>query len=214
MGISTDKAVMPVNVMGMTKSIQERVYARANLEMTNTRFVLSRYGNVLASRGSVIPLFHDQIRSGGPVTITSPEMTRFLLSLEEAVDLILRAVADAKAGETYIPRVPSAKITDIAAALIGDRQIETVVTGVRPGEKLHESLLSEEEGFRTFERGQDYVVAPILPELRDARESYEFIEKEYTSADDLMSLDQVRALLTERKLMVDQELHLEGEVLV
>ena len=86
-GISTDKACKPVNVMGMTKAIQERIFARANLEVPGTRFVIVRYGNVLASRGSVIPLFHEQIKAGGPVTITDPRMTRFLLSLEEAVDV-------------------------------------------------------------------------------------------------------------------------------
>jgi FlaA1/EpsC-like NDP-sugar epimerase len=216
MGISTDKAVKPVNVMGMTKSLQERIYAQANLEAPDTRFVLSRYGNVLASRGSVIPLFHDQIRHGGPLTITSPEMTRFLLSLEEAVDLILRAVATGKRGETYIPRVPSARMVDVAAALIGDRPIQTIETGVRPGEKLHEALVSEEEGWRTFERDGDYVVAPILPELRDgsADELARCLEREYSSADDLMTREQVAALLSRRGLMPDQELQLEDEVLV
>ena len=83
----------PVNVMGMTKALQERIFARANLELPGTRFVIVRYGNVLASRGSVIPLFHEQIKAGGPVTITDPRMTRFLLSLEDAVDVIMRAVA-------------------------------------------------------------------------------------------------------------------------
>jgi FlaA1/EpsC-like NDP-sugar epimerase len=216
MGISTDKAVKPVNVMGMTKSLQERIYAQGNLEAPDTRFVLSRYGNVLASRGSVIPLFHDQIRNGGPLTITSPEMTRFLLSLEEAVDLILRAIDTGKRGETYIPRVPSARMTDVAAALIGDRPIQTVVTGVRPGEKLHEILVSEEEGWRTFERGQDYVVAPILPELREEpqQELTRCLEREYSSQDDLMSLQQVTDLLRLRGLMPDQELRFEDEVLV
>ena len=216
MGISTDKAVKPVNVMGMTKSLQERIYAQANMDLPNTRIVLARYGNVLASRGSVIPLFHDQIRNGGPLTITSPEMTRFLLSLEEAVDLILRAVDTGKRGETYIPKVPSARMTDVAAALIGDRSIQTVVTGVRPGEKLHEILVSEEEGWRTFERDGDYVVAPILPELRqDPGEPMSgCLDREYSSADDLMSLDQVADLLRRRSLMPDQELQFEDEVLV
>ena len=96
-GISTDKACKPVNVMGMTKSIQERIFARANLELPHTRIVIVRYGNVLASRGSVIPLFHEQIRTGGPVTITHPDMTRFLLSLDDAVDLIFAAVRGAQA---------------------------------------------------------------------------------------------------------------------
>ncbi len=91
-GVSTDKACKPVNVMGMTKAIQERVFIQANMRCPDTRFVCVRYGNVLASRGSVIPLFHDQIRRGGPVTITTPEMTRFLLSLDDAVDTIFAAI--------------------------------------------------------------------------------------------------------------------------
>ena len=94
--ISTDKAAKPVNVMGMTKSIQERIFTAANILSPNTRFICVRYGNVLASRGSVIPLFHDQIRNGGPVTITVPEMTRFLLSLDQAVDTVFVAIREAK----------------------------------------------------------------------------------------------------------------------
>ncbi len=104
--ISTDKACKPVNVMGMTKAVQERVFVAANILNPNTRFICVRYGNVLASRGSVIPLFHDQIRNGGPVTITAPEMTRFLLSLDDAVDTVFAAVKEARRGETYIPRAP------------------------------------------------------------------------------------------------------------
>ena len=212
-GISTDKAVKPVNVMGMTKSLQERIFARANLGSEQTRFVLARYGNVLASRGSVIPLFHDQIRMGGPVTITHPDMTRFLLSLDEAVDLILAAVAHALPGETYIPRVPSARIVDLAAALIGDRPISTRVTQVRPGEKLHEILISEEEAHRSSERHGNLVIAPILPELRQAAPAAPAIVGEYSSADSVMSVAALADLLVRRKLMVGDELEMDGEML-
>ena len=211
-GISTDKAVKPINVMGMTKALQERIFARANLELPGTRFVIVRYGNVLASRGSVIPLFHEQIKAGGPVTITDPRMTRFLLSLEDAVDVIMRAVAFGRRGETYIPRVPTALMTDVATALIDGRPIKTVVTGIRPGEKLHETLISEEEGFRAFSRGDYYVVAPILPELRDPSAESTFIEREYSSDADVMSSAQVRDLLEKRNLMIgQQDLALDGE---
>src|SRR4029079_1190086 len=99
-GISTDKACKPVNVMGMTKSLQERIFIAANVLNRRTRFICVRYGNVLASRGSVIPLFHQQILSGGPVTITHPEMTRFLLSLNQAVDTVFAAIREALPGET------------------------------------------------------------------------------------------------------------------
>src|SRR4029079_12332051 len=100
-GVSTDKACKPVNVMGMTKSLQERIFVSANVLNPKTRFICVRYGNVLASRGSVIPLFHEQIRNGGPVTLTDTRMTRFLLSLEEAVDTVLAALRGARPGETW-----------------------------------------------------------------------------------------------------------------
>jgi UDP-glucose 4-epimerase len=211
-GISTDKAVKPVNVMGMTKALQERVFARANLDVAQTRFVIVRYGNVLASRGSVIPLFHDQIRNGGPVTITDPSMTRFLLSLDEAVDLVFAALGTAQRGETYIPRGPSARIIDVARVLIGDRPIKSVITGTRPGEKLHEILISEEEAHRTARRGEHYVIAPILPELRGPL-SESALDKEYTSEDDLMNAEQVAALLTKRRLLIGDAMEFEGEFL-
>lgn len=200
-GVSTDKACKPVNVMGMTKAIQERVFIRANLECPDTRFICVRYGNVLASRGSVIPLFHEQIRKGGPITVTTEAMTRFLLSLNQAVDVIFAALRDARPGETYTPRVSSARVTDIAKALIGDRSIEIVITGIRPGEKVHEILVSEEEAHRTVERGAYYVILPMLPELRPARFEAPPLEREYGSADNLVQPPEVRALLERHKLM-------------
>ena len=212
-GVSTDKACKPVNVMGMTKAVQERLFVRANLDIPDTRFVCVRYGNVLASRGSVIPLFHEQIRHGGPVTITTTDMTRFLLSLEQAVDTVFAAVREGKRGETYIPRVPSAKVTDVAAALVGDRQVETRVTGIRPGEKVHEILVSEEEAYRTIGRGDYYVIRPMLPELLDEEEKGEPLGREYSSADDLMTREQVVELLEKHKLMVGDRFVYEEDML-
>jgi FlaA1/EpsC-like NDP-sugar epimerase len=214
-GVSTDKACKPVNTMGMTKAIQERVFVQANLRAPDTRFVCVRYGNVLASRGSVIPLFHEQIRRGGPVTITTAEMTRFLLSLDQAVDTVLAAIRDGKPGETYIPRVPSARVVDVAAALIGDRPIEQVVTGIRPGEKIHEIMISEEEVFRTVERGDWYAILPMLPELTAQGQTIETagLAGEYSSADDLMTLDETTELLRARHLMVDDPAEASGEML-
>lgn len=210
-GVSTDKACKPVNVMGMSKAIQERIFIQANMRAPDTRFVCVRYGNVLASRGSVIPLFHDQIRHGGPVTITTTEMTRFLLSLDESVDLILAAAQTALAGETYVPRVPSARVVDVAAALVGDRDIRTEVTGIRPGEKVHEIMISEEEAPRTVERGKYYAIRPMLPELRG--EPVEpALEREYCSGDDPLSRAATARLLSEHRLMVD-DLQEEGEML-
>ncbi len=186
-GISTDKACKPVNVMGMTKAIQERVYIEGNLRAPQTRFIAARYGNVLASRGSVVPLFLDQIAKGGPVTITTEDMTRFLLTLDDAVDTIFAAVRAAERGETYIPQCPSALMTDLARYLIGDRDIEMVVTGIRPGEKIHEILLSEEEATRTvFGHEGYYALRPMLPELADPVAEPALVG-EYSSAGALMA---------------------------
>jgi UDP-glucose 4-epimerase len=212
-GISTDKACLPVNVMGMTKALQERVLISANVTVPETRFICVRYGNVLASRGSVIPLFHDQIRSGGPVTITTPEMTRFLLPLERAVDAILAAIEGAAPGETYVPRVPSARIVDVAAALIGDRDVHTLVTGIRPGEKVHEVLASAEEGWRTYRRGDYLVIRPMLPELSDGKDCGPALGVEYSSRDALLDPGQVRTLLELHGLMPGREQQDEGELL-
>jgi FlaA1/EpsC-like NDP-sugar epimerase len=200
--LSTDKAVKPVNVMGMTKSIQERIFARANLELPHTRIVIVRYGNVLASRGSVVPLFHDQIRNGGPVTITVPEMTRFLLSLDQAVDTVCAALHEARPGETYVPRVPAATVINIARALIGQRQIETVVTGIRPGEKMHEILVSEEECHHTVSRGRYYAIRPMLPELRTgSAQDEQALQREFSSGDDVLDAAGTFRLLREHKLL-------------
>jgi FlaA1/EpsC-like NDP-sugar epimerase len=178
-----------------------------------TRFICVRYGNVLASRGSVIPLFHDQIRSGGPVTITTTDMTRFLLSLDQAVDTIFAAVGGAGRGETYIPRVPSAKVVDIAAALIGELAVETVVTGIRPGEKIHEILVSEEECHRTVDRGAYYAILPMLPELLGDTAIEGALDDEYSSASGLMSGDALVEVLRRHSLMIDDVPPASGEIL-
>jgi FlaA1/EpsC-like NDP-sugar epimerase len=211
-GVSTDKACKPVNVMGMTKAVQERIFVRANLDSSKTRFICVRYGNVLASRGSVIPLFHEQIRRGGPVTITTPEMTRFLLSLEQAVDTIFAAIRGGNPGETYIPRVPSARVTDIVEALIAGRPIETTITGIRPGEKVHEILVSEEEAHRTIARGDYYVIMPMLPELVTGKVE-NTLEKEYSSNDILMTPRELDELLRKHNLMVENKLEYSEDVL-
>ncbi len=213
-GISTDKACKPVNVMGMTKAIQERVLIRANLDCQKTRFVCVRYGNVLASRGSVIPLFHEQIRSRGPVTITTPEMTRFLLSLNEAVDTVFAAVREARKGETYIPRIPSAKVIDIAKVLIGDRPVQTKITGIRPGEKLHEILISEEERHRSVERGSHYAILPILPEIRGQESIESPLPDEYSSEHAVLGLPALENLLQRHQLMLEDVSENEKEELL
>jgi UDP-glucose 4-epimerase len=212
-GISTDKACKPVNVMGMTKAIQERVFIQANMRLSRTRFVCVRYGNVLASRGSVIPLFHEQIRSGGPVTVTTPDMTRFLLTLDDAVDTVFAAVRAARVGETYVPRVPSARVEDIAAVLIGNRKIETKVIGIRPGEKVHEILVSEEEAPRTVERGRYLSIVPMLPELRGDAIAAGYLQGEYSSASNPMTREEVQQTLRLKHLLVEESPPGERELL-
>ncbi len=212
-GVSTDKACKPVNVMGMTKALQERVFISGNLDCPKTRFICVRYGNVLASRGSVIPLFHEQIRKGGPVTITTADMTRFLLSLGRAVDTILAAIEHAEPGETFIPRVPAALMTDVADALIGDRKIEKLIIGLRPGEKIHEILISDEEAVRSVEKHGYYAIKPMLPELDKTPVKKGALTKEYSSGNVTLSLAETLKLLKEHNLMVDQDLVYDGELL-
>ena len=201
-GISTDKACKPVNVMGMCKALQERVFIQGNMRCERTRFVCVRYGNVLASRGSVVPLFRDQILAGGPVTITSTDMTRFLLSLDDAVDTIFAAIVSAGRGETFVPRVPSARMIDLAEVMIGSRPVDILVTGVRPGEKLDEILVSEEEAFRTVAHSERfYSILPMLPELRPSIGDLEVLPGEFSSGDVVMNKEELRALLDSHGLL-------------
>ena len=201
-GISTDKACKPVNVMGMTKSLQERIFIAANVLNPKTRFICVRYGNVLASRGSVIPLFLDQIRNGGPVTITVPGMTRFLLSLDQAADTVFTALKEARPGETYVPRAPSATVENIARAMIGAKRIKTQVIGVRPGEKMHEIMVSDEEAHHCAERGDYFAILPMLPELRrDAPKEKNALSTEFSSADTVLDLSDTKKLLKRHRLL-------------
>ncbi len=192
-GISTDKACRPVNVYGMTKAAQERLFVQANME-SMTRFVTVRYGNVLASRGSVIPLFAEQIRTGRPITITTEEMTRFFLSVDEAVDAALATLEHALPGEVYVPRLGSARIVDLARMMIGDENIPIVVTGMRPGEKVHELLVSAEESERTVRTTANYwAIRPMLEGFpTDGRAPAFAAGSEFSSADVLMTPDRLR----------------------
>lgn len=194
-GISTDKACKPINVMGMTKALQERIFVEANREYPATTFLCVRYGNVIASRGSIVPLFAEQIKKRQSMTITLPEMTRFLLSLERAVDTVLAALKDGQPGETFVPKVPSAKIVDVAKAMMRDEDLPIVFTGIRPGEKIHEIMVSEEECFRTRSAGDYYAIQPVLPELRNSVLNEAALASEYSSKDNNLSIDELRILL-------------------
>lgn len=163
-GISTDKAVKPVNAMGMTKALQEKILLRPRNSADVTRFVCVRYGNVLGSRGSVVPLFHRLIHDGQPLGITHPDMTRFQLLLGDAVDLVLAAADEGNHGEVWVRKMPAARVIDLARVLAqgitgaGDYRIVDI--GLRPGEKMHEILISEEEMWRATERGDFFVIRP------------------------------------------------------
>jgi FlaA1/EpsC-like NDP-sugar epimerase len=205
MGISTDKACMPINAYGMTKALMERLVIAANIDNPDTRFILTRYGNVMASRGSVIPVFANQIKNNRDVTVTDIDMTRFMMDLHEAVDTILDTYAYANPGEIYIPQILSSKVSDVAKVMIGNRNINIKITGIRPGEKLHESLVSDIEMRRTYRKLIDinnyYVITPELPELLE--ESYDFVTNKlnYTSQENNLSLLETQMLLSSNGLL-------------
>lgn len=204
--ISTDKACKPTNVMGMTKAIQERIFLTANIDCPKTRFVAVRYGNVLASRGSVVPLFLDQIEAGGPITITDKNMTRFLLTLDQAVDTVFEAMQFAEVGETYIPKIKAARIVDVVTALVGKKKIEIKETGVRPGEKLHEVLVSQEESLRTISRGNYFAIKSVLPEVSKLAPIAKLDFDELSSEHFLMSSNEVEEFL-DKNLSGDLTVH-------
>jgi UDP-N-acetylglucosamine 4,6-dehydratase/5-epimerase len=162
--ISTDKAVKPVNVMGMTKAIQERIMLNPSNGKHDTKFVCVRYGNVIGSRGSVMPFFKDKIIKKEFLPITSFEMTRFLLRLEEAIGLVFKATIEGESGQLFVRKMPSCRVVDLAKAMgkfIGgkdDYPIKEV--GIRNGEKIHEILVSEEEMRRAVETEDYYVIYP------------------------------------------------------
>lgn len=160
--ISTDKAVKPVNVMGMSKALQERIMLHPDNGDRGTKFVCVRYGNVLGSRGSVVPLFCDYILKGQPIPITHPGMTRFQLTLSEAVQLVLWATLKGESGDLWVRKMPSARICDLgrvlAYGLTGSTNYPEHLVGTRPGEKFHEVLVSEEEMWRATELGDHFLI--------------------------------------------------------
>jgi len=166
--LSTDKAVYPINAMGISKAMMEKVAVAKSRSSSNTVINVTRYGNVMASRGSVIPLFVDQIRCGQPITITDPSMTRFMMTLDDAVDLVLYAFEHGQPGEIFVQKAPAATIEVLTQALTGllnKPQHEVRVIGTRHGEKLYEALLSREEMAAAEDLGGYYRVPPDLRDL-------------------------------------------------
>jgi UDP-N-acetylglucosamine 4,6-dehydratase/5-epimerase len=165
--LSTDKAVYPINAMGISKAMMEKVAVAKSRSTSNTIINVTRYGNVMASRGSVIPLFLDQLNLGTPISITDPDMTRFMMTLDDAVDLVIFAFQEGKSGEIFVQKAPGATIHTLAKALcqiIGKPDHPINVMGTRHGEKLYEALLSREE-MVACEDLKDYFRVP--PDLRD-----------------------------------------------
>lgn len=161
--LSTDKAVYPINAMGMTKSLMEKVAQAAGRTGSSGSTVVScvRYGNVMCSRGSVIPLFIDQIKKGRPLTLTVPEMTRFLLPLRDSVDLVLFAFTHARPGDIFVKKAPACTVQDLAQALVNlfKSKVPINVIGIRHGEKLYETLVTKEEMVRADDMGDYYRVS-------------------------------------------------------
>ena len=203
--ISTDKAVSPTNVMGATKLLAERLTISASYYIGWRRTALScvRFGNVLESRGSVLPLFREQIMDGGPITITDPDMTRFVMSIPKAVELVLKAMEIAKGSEVFILKMPALRIGDMAEVLIYElaprygyvpESIEVKVTGKTEGEKEHEELLTEDEAMCAYETEDMFIISP----KERNREGKEGPVKRYTSKDGkLLSKGEIKEMLIE-----------------
>lgn len=183
--VSTDKACSPVNVYGMCKAISERlVTSQSKNDSTGVKFLCTRYGNVLESRGSIIPLFKYQAENSDCLTVTDPDMTRFVMTLDDSVDLIVKALNNGKSGETWIPKIPSMMIGDLAEIFSSLYNKPIKVIGLRPGEKKHEDLINDSESVRTKDIKTHYVIGPAYQVGTEKSFTY-------TSADDVMSKQQL-----------------------
>ena len=215
--LSTDKAVYPINSMGLTKAMMEKIMLSKSLisKGINTTFCATRYGNVMASRGSVIPLFVDQIKNNKNITITNPHMTRFMMSLDDAVELVIYAFKNSSKGDIFVQKAPACSLIDLVTAL---KQIFSFtkpnkIIGTRHGEKLFESLLSKEEMARSIEEGKFY---RIPPDNRNLNYDKYFIEgkeeisdfNEYNSHNtNQLNVDEIIELLTKLDFIKDSLNH-------
>ncbi len=208
--LSTDKAVYPINAMGISKAMMEKVAVAKSRCSLKTVINITRYGNVMASRGSVIPLFIEQIRSGKPITVTDPNMTRFMMTLDDAVDLVLYAFENGQPGEIFVQKAPAATTQVLAkalSALLGKPDHEINVIGTRHGEKLFESLLSREEMVAAEDLGKYYRVPPDMRDLNYSK-FFDQGEVKISKATDYNSLnaerldeDAMQALLMKQRFM-------------
>ncbi len=214
--LSTDKAAYPINAMGISKAMMEKVVIAESRNLQNTILCLTRYGNVMASRGSVIPLFINQLKSGLPLTITDPKMTRFLMSLNDAVDLVLFAFQNGNQGDLFVNKAPAATIGDLAIAIkdLANANNDINIIGTRHGEKLYETLCTREEMAKAEDMGNFY---RIPADNRDLNYSIFFSEGEKNMAEiedyhshntERLDVDGVKSLIS-RLAIVRKELFAE-----
>lgn len=188
--VSTDKSVSPVNVYGMCKALSERIVtSMATVQSSKTKYFCTRYGNVLESRGSVIPLFKYQAEQKECITVTDPNMTRFVMTLNESVDLILTTLEHGKSGQIWVPKIPAMRIGDLAELFSEQSKKPLKYIGLRPGEKQHEDLVNETEAGRTTNVGSYYVIEHACSAITNTK-------FHYTSCDDVMSKDALKEHLT------------------
>lgn len=204
--VSSDKAVEPINLYGMSKAVGEKLIIHANNLSDHTRFVCIRGGNVMGSNGSVIPFFIDQIKSGGPMTITDVRMTRFFLTLEEAIHLLFKASENSIGGETFVMNMPACYITELSQVLMEKYgEVEIKETGMRPGEKLDEVLVSKHESPLTYCYDENYFV--ILPSSASGAllDKYSNLKKfpydEFSSKTKMLKHDQLKEMLSRGKFI-------------
>ncbi|MBW9158424.1 MULTISPECIES: SDR family NAD(P)-dependent oxidoreductase [Clostridium] len=202
--VSTDKAVEPINVYGMTKAIGEKLIIHASTISENTKFVCIRAGNVLGTNGSVVPYFIDQVKRGNEITITDTEMTRYFLTLKQAIQLIFKAIKSSIGGETFVMKMPGYKIVDIASIIqdeFGNEHCSVKIIGKRPGEKVHEVLISNYEAENAYIYDKDYFI--ILPQINieGLKEYYKKLnlkslnKKEYSSNDYVLGYNEAKEML-------------------
>ena len=214
--LSTDKAAYPINAMGMSKALMEKVIVAKgrNINEEETTICLTRYGNVMASRGSVIPLFIDQVRNGKPITITDPSMTRFMMSLDQAVDLVLFAFKNGKNGDLFIQKSPAATIEVLAHAMkdiLGKPEHEVKIIGTRHGEKLYEVLMTKEEKVRAIDMGEYFRVPADGRDLNYSK-YFEDGQEVITQADEYNSHNTYRLNEEELKKMILELYEIQDEL--
>ena len=204
--VSSDKAVEPINLYGMSKAVGEKIIVQANNLTDFTKFVCIRGGNVMGSNGSVIPFFIEQIKSGGPLTITDKRMTRFFLTLEEAIELLFKASIDSIGGETFVMNMPACYVTDLADVLMDEYgKVDVKETGIRPGEKLDEMLISHHESSLSYCYDNNYFLTlpsgfnQALATRYQSHTAFPYVE--FSSKTKIMNKREIKEMLKKGKFI-------------